>query len=254
MNRRYSGKFYDDFPATAGLLLVIIGFFILEVILQSKISDPVGGAGGLSRILGIQGDVTYILGSSNTRSIIRDGEIWRLIAACFLHGGLIHFAMNSYVLMDLGRTCEPLLGFHRFISSYVICGLGSSLTSVGYKYLTKQMIPGSVGASGALAGLIGLLLAFSIRHKDHTLRAQLVRWIIFIALITLLIIPRVDHAGHLGGLAIGFALGWFVPRYTSSDSSKRWKIPAWIAMAICAVGLSMSVWGMFQELMELGDN
>ena len=253
MNRRYSGKFYDDFPATAGLLLVIIGFFILEVILQSKISDPVGGGGGLSRILSIQGDVAYILGSSNTRSIIRDGEIWRLIAACFLHGGLFHLFMNSYVLMDLGRTCEPLLGFRRFISSYVICGVGASLASVGYHYFNGQMFSQSVGASEALAGLIGLLLAFSIRHKDHTLRAQLIRWILFIALITFFI-PRIDHVGHVGGLVTGFALGWFVPRYTSSEISKRWKIPAWIAMAICAVGLGMSVWGMFQELMKLGDH
>lgn len=244
MNRTYSGRFYDDFPATAGFLLTIVGFFVLEVVLQGKLSEDVGAT--LLDHLNTDTQTTYVLGSPIAALVLQDMQVWRLIAGCFLHYGPLHLAMNAWVLIDLGRTSEPLLGVHRFISTYVLCGIGASITSVAYYHLTGTLAA-PAGASGALAGLIGLLLGHAIRYHDRRLRDSLLRWIAYIALFSL-VIGNVDHAGHIGGLLGGFAFGWFVPRYTSSGSAKRWRIPAWIAVGACVVALGISVWSMFEFL------
>jgi rhomboid protease GluP len=244
---RYSGRFYDDFPGTAGLLLVVLGFFVLEVVLQGKISeDPHHDfTDHISRPV----EAVWVLGSVSNLSVIHDREFWRLLAACFLHFGWVHLLMNCWVLVDLGRTCEPMLGLHRFIATYVLCGLSGSLASVGWQTL-RGSAAHSAGASGALFGFIGLLLAFSLRHRDRLLREQIVRWLVYMGVFSVVFIGWIDHAGHLGGFAAGFVLGWFVPRYISSDAARRWRIPSWTAMAAAAAALGFSVWSMFRTLIE----
>ena len=59
-------------------------------------------------------------------------------------------------------------------------------------------------------------------------------------------IVSLDHAGHIGGLAAGFLFGLFVPRYVSSESNSRWKIPFWLAIAATAACLGMSLWTQFR--------
>ena len=254
MSPRPSRGFVDNFPATAGLLLVIAGFFVLEVVLASKMSqDP---ARGILDHLNNVGAAAVHLGSSVPLLVVQEGEVWRLLAACFLHGSWIHILFNCWVLMDLGRVCEPMLGTEKFITSFVLCGLSGSLASVGYHYFDAMYLgghlgPGAVGASGALFGFIGLLLAFSIRHRDRNLRNHLLRWLMYMAILSVVLWGILDHAGHVGGFAGGFALGWFVPRYTSSAAASRWRIPCRVAIGLCVVSLGFSIWGMFQKLFEI---
>ena len=223
--------------------MVIIAFMVLEFILDHKLApmDDGRGSGGLLR--GIRWPILRDLGAST--ALVWEGELWRIMACTFLHGGILHVLMNGWVLFSLGQTCEPLMGTQRFLATYLTCGLLSSLASVGYHRLTDFPF-GSVGASGALAGLIGLLLGFSIRQRDRMLRTQIVQNIIFIAVITMMM-PHVDHAGHIGGLLTGMAFGWFLPRYTASSTSKRWRVPCWILCGITAASLLLAVWNNFKD-------
>ncbi len=244
MQRHATGRFYDAFPATAGLLLTVFGFYLLEIVLGYKLSDdPTKGL--WSHVLIGDPRVVIPLGGLSESLVVEDRQLWRLLAACFLHFGPIHILFNCIVLMDLGRLLEPMLGLHRFITTYLACGVLASAASVGWQMLFGPAL--SAGASGALCGLIGVLLGFSIRHRDRRLREQMVRWVIYLAIFSI-IIPFIDHAAHAGGLVAGFVFGLFVPSYVTSTATTRWVVPAWLAMTACAVSLGFAIWGLFETL------
>lgn len=236
----YGRSFIDMFPATAALLMVNVAFFILELILSNKVRmhEPDGGGG-----LDPHFEVLMYLGAANL-SLILQGEIWRLVAACFLHGGLLHIAFNGLALSSLGRTCEPMLGTARFLTTYTVCGVLGSVASMSWYYF-KGVNGTSIGASGAVLGLVGLLLGYSVRHRDHVIRQQIYTWF-FAMLIFWFLYPGIDHAGHIGGAATGFVFGLFVPNYVSSESTVRWKIPFWISIGVIAAGLGMALWTMYR--------
>lgn len=233
--------------------MVIAAFFILEFIVNQKHPDQVRNPEATSLLSSFHPDVFVNLGSSSVGRIL-DGEVWRVLASTFLHAGLLHVLMNSYVLLSLSRTCEPLLGTERYLTTYLACGLVSSLCSVAYRYWRIHPVLhardiGAVGASGAVFGLIGVLLGFALRHRDKTLQSQIVQSIIFIVLITLFI-PNIDHAGHAGGLVTGAVFGLFVPRYTSSNSARFWRLPCWTLCLATAVSLGFAVWNNFTTRLQ----
>jgi len=138
---------------------------------------------------------------------IRDGEVWRLLTAGLVHGGVLHLVMNASVLSDVGRLVESLLGSRRMLA--VLWGgvLGGSLAS----FATNPNR--SVGISGGLFALVGALLAVGLRHRRGLppgVRRMLVRGPIEVIVLNValgLALPIIDNAAHLGGLATGIALG-----------------------------------------------
>jgi rhomboid protease GluP len=152
------------------------------------------------------------LGAKNNDAIIA-GEYWRLITPMFLHGGFLHLAFNSYFLYQVGPQVEKAFGHFRFMAIYFLSGLGASIASFAFT-------PGSsVGASGALFGLIGALVPLLYRNRDvlaHT-RSR-ISSIVQVILINLLIgftaRGLIDNWGHIGGLVAGLSLAWLTtPRY-----------------------------------------
>jgi rhomboid protease GluP len=142
----------------------------------------------------------------NTR--IAHGEFWRLLTAVFVHASVLHIAFNGYALYILGRDVEAFAGWLRFTLIFLLAGLSGSVAS-----LLFNPAP-SVGASGAIFGLIGALVVFLYRHRKlfgERGRRNL-QSIIVIALINLLIglSGGIDNWAHLGGLAGGLILGWFL--------------------------------------------
>ncbi|MBI3894828.1 MAG: rhomboid family intramembrane serine protease [Acidobacteria bacterium] len=127
---------------------------------------------------------------------------WRLVMAIFLHGGLLHIAMNSWVLMDIGHMVEEVYGSARYLFIYVLTGMAGFVLSSFWLHF-------SVGASGALMGLIGVMLAITTRRGGaymQMVRSQLIRWVMYILFFGLLI-PGIDNLAHLGGLGAGFLIG-----------------------------------------------
>jgi rhomboid protease GluP len=180
------------------------------------------------------------LGANSYRDLHR-GEIWRLVAHAFLHGGIIHILFNMFALTDLGRICEPLLGRERFSVVYIASAVAGGLASAGWAMLRHHGTIPSVGASGAICGLVGLLLGFSLRHRDRELRDQILRSVVYLAVLGFAI-PHVDNAAHAGGLVTGTVFGLFTPRYVSSRSARLWQIPFWLVVAAAAASLGMAVW------------
>ncbi len=234
------GTFFSDFPATSILLILCLSFYALEVYYTHKFNE---NEQILKSAFSIDPRVLLKLGSGHLE-LLKRGEMWRVISAAFLHAGAIHILFNLWILSDLGRFCEPLLGKERFTVAYVASAVGGSLGTAAYATLSRG-IGFSVGASGAVLGLIGLLFAFSVRHRERELRDQLSRWIIYIVIITILIETggsiRIDHAAHAGGFITGAIFGYFTPRYVSSQSARSWRLPFWMAVLITALSLGYAL-------------
>jgi rhomboid protease GluP len=159
---------------------------------------------------------------------------WRLITAGFLHGGLLHIGMNMWVLFDVGAQVEEIYGTARMLVIYfvsTICGFYvSSMWSRGI----------SVGASAALMGLIGAMIALSLHHRSAVttaIRGQYIRWVIYILILGLLPGIAIDNAAHIGGLAGGFGMAYLtgLPKWEGAPIERVWQIASYVCIALTAL-------------------
>jgi len=173
--------------------------------------------------------------------LIREGEWWRLVTAGFLHGGLLHILMNCWVLFDLGAQVEELYGASRMLVIYFV----SNVFGFYVSSLMARPSP-SAGASAALCGLIGAMIALGIRDRSHmgaAIRAVYVRWIVYILLFSFL--PGVDMAAHVGGLAGGFVIAYLAgePRYETAFVSRLWRLSSFCCIVMTGISfLKMYLW------------
>ncbi len=195
-------------------------------------------------------DVALSLGAKINRAIVY-GEWWRLLTAIFLHADLLHLGFNTYALLVFGSQVEQVYGPWRFLLSYLTAGVAGSALS----FLLNPHP--SVGASGAIFGLIGMEGAYLYRYRHHMLsgRAALgnILFIVAYNLIYGLANPQVDNWGHIGGLLAGLALGWFLaplyvvvqpdpflpPQVTELRSPRRWLI----GIALVGAGILLALIG-----------
>jgi membrane associated rhomboid family serine protease len=173
------------------------------------------------------------------------GDWWRPVTAMFLHGGLIHLAFNMWALASFGPVVERLYGSIQFATLYVVAGITGGLVSVAWTPAVD-----SVGASGAILGILGALLAtrFSpdtAMAREH-MRPLRTSTFIFAAatLVSGLNNTGVDNAGHLGGLASGFLMGliliWHVEGPIQWCSGKHWGRIIGATLAIVGIAGSLA--------------
>jgi rhomboid protease GluP len=149
---------------------------------------------------------TLVRAGALYRPAIEGGEWWRLYTSTFLHGGLLHLAVNMYGLYLLGTFTEDVLGSARFLAVYLVAGLGGAAAST---WLGRAAL--SVGASGAILGLLGALVAALVLDRPRlppaARRALLVNLVMLgaIQLYIGFVVPMIDNAAHAGGLAAGAA-------------------------------------------------
>ncbi|MBN1954193.1 MAG: rhomboid family intramembrane serine protease [Anaerolineae bacterium] len=152
-------------------------------------------------------ELILALGAKVNEAIIA-GEVWRLATAMFLHVDLLHIAFNSYALFSFGQHVERPYGRFCFLSMYVLSGLAGS----AFSFLCSSRP--SVGASGAIFGLIGVLGAYLYRYRDRLAagrsRLSNVIGIVIYNLLYGFVMPAVDNWAHIGGLLAGLVLGWFL--------------------------------------------
>ncbi|RYU79138.1 rhomboid family intramembrane serine protease [Hymenobacter persicinus] len=151
---------------------------------------------------------TLIAWGSNFSPLTLHGQPWRLLTSCFLHGGVAHLLLNSLALLFLGRLSETLVGPGRLLLTYLLSGIGGSLFSLWWHSAGIN----SVGASGAIFGLYGLVLMLALTGAVPMTKAQRYSLIWLV----LLLVPgeleaglkaTTDNAAHLGGLATGLLVG-----------------------------------------------
>lgn len=176
---------------TVGLIAINIFVFLFSAYLSGS-------------IVNINVDVLKELGAKSTY-LIKGGEYWRLVTSAFLHGGIVHIAVNMYSLFYTGNQVNRIYGNKKFIAIYFLSAIGTSLMSM----LTNSL---SVGASGAIFGLLGALLVFAYREKDKLGKEFFINLISIIAmnLIIGFILPNIDNFGHIGGLLTGTILGFIL--------------------------------------------
>jgi rhomboid protease GluP len=165
-----------------------------------------------------------------------EGQPWRLITAGFLHAGIIHILMNSWVLFDVGAEVEQIYGTSRLILFYFV----STVTG----FFASSMLGGfgSLGASAGIFGLIGAMLAFSVTDKSAlgaTVKALYGRWVIFALIMSF--IPGVDYWAHLGGLAGGFVTGYLA---STPRARMMWKEPLIRGLAVACLILTGAAFAM----------
>ena len=158
----------------------------------------------------ITGDRLYIAGRCGTDLVLVQQEYWRLLTSVFLHSGLYHLGSNLIAQVFLGNAVERNLGHIKYLFLYIVSGVGGNIISVLYDR-AQGVNTYSVGASGAVFGVMGALIVLIIkgRKKLRTGSSMLVRagFAVFYAVYAGFRTPYTDNAAHLGGLAFGIALG-----------------------------------------------
>jgi membrane associated rhomboid family serine protease len=127
---------------------------------------------------------------------VAHGDWWRLITAAFLHASVLHIGLNMYVLWIIGSPVEQYLGRARFLGLYFVSGLAGS---AGALVLTPTAL--TVGASGAIFGILGALLIIEWQTTGR-LAGNAMTWIV-INLALSFVISNVSIGGHVGGLIGG---------------------------------------------------
>jgi len=212
---------------TAVLLLANTALFAAMLLLPVRLEgyDP-GPA--FSRLFGFDPLTLVRYGSGFSALTVGTGEWWRLLTPVFLHGGFLHFAMNSWVLVQLGPLVEEEYGTERFWVTYLLCGLAGSAASQFLRPVN------TVGASGALMGMMGLLLVHGWRSggaRGEALRQSMLRFAMYIVIFSLLI-RGIDHINHAGGFVCGALLGLVVP---AGSFRGRGETAVWETAAVAGV-------------------
>jgi rhomboid protease GluP len=150
------------------------------------------------------------------------GQPWRVLTCVFVHGGLFHIFINMWCLWDLGAMCEGLYGHWTFACVYLICGIGGSLASIWWRPVGV-----SVGASGAIFGIVGALIASHYLGEFSApmvvVRARMRSVLVFAgySLIFGAVSGRTDNAAHIGGLVTGLIFGALIARLAPEPNFLR---------------------------------
>ena len=203
--RRYFAKGRGDGPLVSATMVIIAATVIIS----------------LSQLLSHQGRILFDTLALDKQAVA-DGEWWRLFTVTLLHGSLLHLGFNMYALYLVGPIAERWYGSLRFVLFYLACAAAGSIGS----FVFGGDVP-SVGASGAIFGLFGLLLAAGRIHKpvDRQSRmfVQQLGMLIVLNLVFGFVVPGIDNAAHLAGLAAGLFLGTVVPPTKVRTMASLWQ-------------------------------
>lgn len=154
------------------------------------------------------GNMLYNKGELDVVSVLADKEYGRIVWAMFLHAGIEHLFNNMVILFFLGAMIEKVTGHILFLLLYFLSGIGGNLCSLLFK-LIQMDYSASVGASGAIFGLDGVLLAWILldRRSMPDVTPRRVVLMIALSLYSGFTALNIDNAAHVGGLVTGFLAG-----------------------------------------------
>lgn len=181
-------------------------------------------------------------GANNAGAVLIYGQWWRIVAAMFLHVGIIHLATNMWCLWNLGLLAEPLMGSFGLIAAYILTGAAGNLLSTLVNWISPirdsghVLFPAGAGASGAVFGIAGVLIVLLKSNKLPVPPRELKKLrksVIYFAAINLVIGfsisfgsavthfgVEIDNMAHLGGFSSGLLMAVpLVPRIGSPRST-----------------------------------
>ena len=152
--------------------------------------------------------------------LISEGEYWRLFTPIFLHGSFMHLLFNMFSLYLFGPELERLVGKVRFLTIYFLAGIAGNIAT----YLLQDWNYVSVGASGAIYGMLGAFAAL-VYYTKHLLPQlkQIIVPIIVIGVIMTFIQPGINTTAHIAGLITGFIIGiiYFHPKRIAAWKKRK---------------------------------
>jgi membrane associated rhomboid family serine protease/Flp pilus assembly protein TadD len=192
-------------PVTTALLAINILVFILMVAQGVSIENPT--------------TQDLIRWGANFGQLTLAGQWWRIISHMFVHIGFFHLALNMWFLYSLGPECERFLGSITYTALYFLAGIAGGLASLMWHPYAV-----SAGASGALFGVLGVMIA-AYKFGESSLPSSLVRGRLQSLLVCVGIsvvwgfVGRVDNAAHAGGFVIGLIVGLLVAKAVPDESN-----------------------------------
>jgi rhomboid protease GluP len=191
----------SSYPLTTGLLGLMVVIYVLEA--------SYGGFNFANIGTGATIDALVQYGGNAHVLVVNQSEWWRLLTATLLHGGLAHIIMNSFSLWNLARPLEKHFGRETLFTVLVVTGLAASLSFALFG--SRDTI--SIGASGAICGMLGFLISHGARNLEELTKQLQRNWINFAMLFVIgFAIPNVDNWAHGGGVLAGILLGLIYPR------------------------------------------
>ncbi len=156
------------------------------------------------------GDTVYNKGALITYKVLMDGEFYRIFTAMFLHAGTEHIVNNMLMLATVGAIVEQYTGHGFFFILYIISGIFGNLLSMGYE-LRNNLNWISVGASGAIMGIVGFLVVWIIINRQRFVKNKSL--MMRIGLLAIFLVNAcffqegANTVAHLGGFITGVVLG-----------------------------------------------
>ncbi len=147
-----------------------------------------------------------------------------------MHGGLIHLALNMFVLFILGQVLEPAIGRARFVGLYIVALLAGAVGAL----IMSDPFTFTVGASGAIYGLFIATIVIARQRGMHDVVQQLAFWLV-INLVFTFAASNISVGGHIGGI-VGGAIGALIVVGAERQISRRETLPAELA-TMAAVGI-----------------
>ena len=208
------------FPSTTSIIIICtIVFaitFVIDLLSPSFISFS---------------EILVLFGAENIPDIL-NGELWRFVLPAFLHADLIHLVLNLYGIWIIGRFIETYFDGKTMFSVFIISAtVGSIISSIAtffifsLNYSSFQFIHVSVGASGGLFGLMGLLLAGKLLNKHNASYLPIEEKSLFLLIGINLIygfwVPGINNWAHMGGLVAGIVLGFIIKPSTNLATASR---------------------------------
>lgn len=223
-------------------LYILIGInvvlFLLPLALSLVVQSNVNGSYGL---------FLYLLGGLRPDWVIADGEWWRVLNSTFLHADLWHLVANMFALLQIGSIVQSFYGRRWLWNFYILGGLGGSILSLIFLGNVA-----TVGASGAVFGLIGVLMGGSLKRSKFGVELpfrfmDILPLALYAFVIGLIPGSAVNNWAHLGGLLVGLALGSVFPHQMTSGKKHNLvrDVAFWLCIlvwVVCYIALAMSIY------------
>lgn len=212
-----------------------VTYILIGINIVVHLVDTVAGYFGTYRPLANAG--------ANAGLWVAQGEYYRLFTSIFLHANLQHLLMNALGIFILGNIVETLIGWRRFLLLYIVAGLVGSAASLYF-----HPIGASVGASGAVLGLLGYIL-YVRWQRPYAIPPQMQQWAMSLLLLNLLFsfLPGIDRWAHLGGIVGGFVGGFIVGlpgvrrSWGQSAEPERSLLPALLGLLAVIAAIILSI-------------
>ena len=249
--RREGGVVERALRPVGGVIPVLIGanvlLFLGTIVAQMALTRAKGVDGFVDSVMNPGGRTLALLGANVPEHVLK-GQWWRLLCPVFLHGGILHIAMNMMALRNIGGAVVDAFGAGKALALYLVAGIAGNLASVAWFHWMggNGMVP-RIGASGAIFGIVGLIAALGFRiggEQGKSLWKPMVQSIVLMLVLGFILSKSggpilLDNTGHVGGFLCGLGTG-FVCTFGVRARGDLAAVRAWDTAAIVLSALTVA--------------